>query len=217
MRTIKTSFAPLMTKEQYYKAKEDGKCVRCLGRDALPGKVMCEVCANKGKKYREETRKWLKKVGYCPRCGRNKLYGEEKTCPECLANAAIANKKYRQKHYGSDHEYYVMDIARLKEKGLCRGCRKNEVAEGHTYCLTCLIKKRKRTRLNHQYDFNDFIPRVERRSYGLCYRCGSPLDTDKNACSKCCKELVKNFKGKRGANSYWRFDNQFLTGGYARG
>jgi len=143
--------------------------------------------------------------------------GDEKRCPECLAKAYIANIKTRRKHYGSNHDYYVMDIAKLKENGLCRGCRRNKVAEGHTYCMTCLVKKRERDRQDRLKKTGDGLSRSERYSYGLCYRCGEPLDTDKRLCSTCCEATAKNFRGIRGTNAYWQADNKRVFGGAANG
>ena len=42
-------------------------------------------------------------------------------------------------------KYYKKDIARLKENGICRGCRKRKVVPGKTYCAICLEKKRIRS------------------------------------------------------------------------
>ena len=208
-----------MTKKQYYEYKEKGKCVRGCGRDAREGKAMCQECADKVSKYKRENREWAKKFNLCPRCLKNRLMGEEKICPECLAYAAEVNGRSRKKHYGSDHNYYVMDIARLKERGICRGCRTKKVAEGHTYCITCLIKKRERSKNERLKQTGFGISRSEYFSYGLCYRCGDKLDNeDKRLCSKCSKNVIKNFKGIRGTNSYWRNSNSQLTlGGVLRG
>ena len=201
-----------MTKDQYYTYKASGICVRCGGRKAEKDRVMCSSCAEKVRNAHRETIAWAKEHGFCPRCVKNRLMGEERICPECLADAAIKNKKSREKHYSSNHNYYVMDIARLKEQGLCRGCRKNKVSEGHTYCEACLFKKREKRKRYYEREKRGYIPRSERRSYGLCYRCGNPLDTDKGFCSECSEKVAKNFKGIRGTNAYWKADNQFLGG-----
>ena len=202
-----------MRKEEYYRYKSLGLCVRGCGRKAREGKTMCAECAERVRTYQVENRVWAKENGFCPRCLKNKLFGEERICPECLADAAIVNKRSREKHYGSGHDYYVRDIARLKKNGLCRGCRKSKVAEGHTYCPTCLIKKRSRRKRDYQYEIKDLIPRSERNYYNLCYRCGDPLDDiDKRLCSKCSESVVKNFKGIRSTNAYWKADNQLLRG-----
>ena len=201
-----------MTRKEYYRLKEQGKCVRGCGRMARQGKTMCTECAEKVRKYHEDNRKWAKQHNLCPRCLKNRLMGEEKICLECLANAAITNKKSREKNHGSNHNYYIMDIARLKENGLCRGCRKKKAAEGHTYCQSCLAKKRNRRRRDYQNETKNFIPRSERRAYGLCYNCGNPLDSDKGLCEKCSLEKAKNFKGIRSTNAYWKTQNQLLGG-----
>lgn len=205
-----------MTKKQYYSNKDRGICVRCGNRKAMPNHVMCKICNEKAKAYQRETRIWMREKGFCPRCGRNRLWGDEKICPECLANASISNKRSREKHYGSQHNYYVTDITQLKAEGLCRGCRKHKIVEGHTYCIACLAKKRERSRRDRL--FKSGLSRSERYSYGLCYTCGQPLDTDKRLCSKCTEKRIKNFKGIRGTNAYWRNDNAQLTlGGVLRG
>lgn len=179
---------------------------------AREGKTMCAECAEKVRKYHAENRAWAKEHNFCPRCMKNKLMGQEKICIECLADAAIINKRSREKNYGNNHNYYVMDIARLKERGICRGCRKNKVAEGHTYCQGCLAKKRIRRRRDYQRETKDFIPRSERRSFNLCYRCGDILDSNKGLCQKCSVDVAKNFKGIRGTNAYWKRDNQMIGG-----
>ena len=202
-----------MTKEKYYILKEQGLCVRGCGRKAREGKTMCAECAEYGKTYQDENRKWARKKGLCPKCLKNRLFGEEKTCPECLAYMAIVNKKSREKGFKNSHEWYVVDIAKLKKQGLCRSCRTKKVAEGHTYCPTCLSKKRERRRRYYQNETKNFIPRSERRSYGLCYRCGNPLDSDKGLCTACSESVVKNFKGIRGTNAYWKADNQLTFRG----
>lgn len=201
-----------MTKEQYYNYKQQGLCVRGCGRKAVAGKTMCDACAEKGRQYQRENREWARERGLCPRCMKNKLFGDEKICVECLADASIINRRNREKRYGSEHEYYIMDITRLKENGICRGCRKQKVVTGHTYCMSCLIKKREKSRRARQNETKNFIPRSERRSFNLCYNCGNPLDTDKGLCQKCSIAKAKNFKGIRSTNAYWKAENQLIGG-----
>ena len=173
---------------------------------------MCSECAAKVRNAKKADREWAKEHGFCPRCMKNKLFGDEKICPECLAYMYAVNIKSRQKNYGDNHTYYLKDIARLKEQRICRGCRKKKAAEGHTYCKECLAKKRIRRRRDYQRETENYIPRSERRFYGLCYRCGNPNDTDKGLCSECSEAVVKNFKGIRSTNAYWKADNQLLGG-----
>lgn len=198
---------------RYYGRKEKGICVDCGKKPAEEGKVLCTECKEKQHAYKNERRKWLKETGYCPKCGINKLFGDEKTCPECLAMCYANHRRYISNRYGTQHDYYVMDMTRLKEKGLCRGCRKNKRAEGHVYCEACLQKKRENDRQRRIRKGGDGIDRSERYSYGLCYRCGNPLDNDdKRLCSDCCEKAAKNFKGIRGTNAYWKSQNRLIWG-----
>lgn len=169
---------------------------------------MCSACAEQSKEYQRENREWAKAHKICPRCMKNRLFGNEKTCPECLADSYIRNQQSVARLYGTQHEQYVLRMKQKKEQGICRSCGK-KAAEGHTYCLECLLKRRGRWR-DYQRERGNFIPRSERRSYGLCYRCGQPLDTDKGLCSKCSESVAKNFKGIRSTNAYWRYDNDLL-------
>lgn len=130
-----------MSQSTYYKRKERGVCTRCGKTKPVEGKLMCQECADEQKEYRNKNRQFFRENNLCVRCGKNKVFGDEKECPECLAYMAEVNKKSREKH-GGNSSYYQKDIARLKENGICRGCRKRKVVPGKTYCEICLEKKK---------------------------------------------------------------------------
>lgn len=191
----KASFTPKrMSTETYARRKLQGICVKCGKNEAIANRVLCVSCAEKQRKYAKENRDFYKKHKICPRCGKNKLFGSENTCPECLAKNMIDCKKWQSKQGGSS-EYYKKDIAKLKEKGLCRSCRRRSVEQGHTYCPICLEKKREKSRLYRARtkDKKCEISRSERPSYGLCYTCGEKIDRDGRVCKKCAEKLQKNF------------------------
>lgn len=169
---------------------------------------MCFQCAESSKMYHRETRKFLKQMGLCPRCGKNKLFGDEKECPECVAMMYALNLKSMERRNFNAKEYYKKDIQRLKDKGICRRCRKRSVAEGHTHCAACLAKHREEGRKRRAYIKNKGISRSERPNYGLCYRCGANLDTDKRLCSKCSGKAISNLPKVRAENKLWKADNQ---------
>lgn len=200
-----------VTKKDYYDLKARGLCVRCGKNKAREGRVMCSTCAEKVNAYRTESIEWAREHNVCPKCMKNKLFGDEKTCPECLANQYARNRRSVIKLYETSHNQYVLRMKRKKEQGICRSCN-NKIAEGHTYCSKCLTKKRERSKHDRLIKGHDGIDRSERYYYGLCYRCGEPLDTDKRLCSKCCSNVVKNFKGIRGTNTYWKVSNRLLGG-----
>lgn len=199
----KASFTPeKMGKETYYRRKMEGICVLCGKEKAQKDKVCCHFCNEKTKESRRKHREFSNNHGLCPDCGKNKLFGQERRCPECLSRVYATNIKCRSKNKSYASEYYKKDILRLKFNGVCRGCRKKSVMPGHTYCENCLIKKRNKK----NSDVN--IPRSERYYYGMCYICGGLLDGEKKLCNKCSKRLANNFPKERPKNIYWLNDNK---------
>lgn len=193
----------------YERRKEQGLCVGCGKVPPRNGKIMCAECAEKQRVYREDTRKFFKSIGICPRCGKNKLFGDEKTCPECLAYAYAVNNKSKANRNFNSKEWYKKDIAMLKSQGLCRSCRKEKIAIGHTYCPSCLIKHRERAAKYKNKKDKSGLDRSERPNYGLCYFCGNPIDRDGRTCKKCA-EIVKKNLPKTGGNSLWKEQNKLI-------
>ena len=106
-------------------------------------------------------------------------------------------------------DYYRRDIARLKEQGLCRSCRKRKVADGHTYCSICLAKHNQRGKEYRKKKDKAGLERSERPNYGFCYICGEKIDRDGRVCKKCAERLTKNLPEERD-NKAWREDNQLI-------
>lgn len=174
------------------------------GREKTTDRVMCEECAEKSRIATQETRKYYKSLGLCPRCGKNKLFGDEKNCPECRAKMYEINKKSKKNQNFQQkekiREYYKKYSKKIKEQGICRRCAKRKVAEGHIYCSQCLIKHR--TEEKKRRDLG--IDRSERPNYGLCYFCGDPLDRAGRACKACSEKMKRNLPKKHFENKYWR-------------
>ena len=197
-----------MSQKTYYERKQKGICTKCGKNKAIEGKTMCQQCLDEQNEYRRKNREFFRKNNLCPACGKNKLFGDEKMCPECLAYMAEVNKKSREKH-GGNSAYYKRDIARLKENGICRGCRKRKVVTGKTYCAICLEKKRIRSKEYRRRKTGEGLRRSERPAYKLCYTCGSKLDREGRVCQKCADMMTSNLP-KIHDNKAWRDDNKFL-------
>lgn len=175
---------------------------------------MCSECAEKSRIDVREKREFMRNMGICPRCCKNKLFGSEKECPECAAMMYERNRKSVERRNACAADYYRKDIARLKSEGLCRGCRKRKVAVGKTYCPICLAKKRERGRIYRRKKDNA-IDRSERPNYGLCYTCGEPIDREGRTCARCA-EIMKNNLPDQRDNLAWRNDNKLIFGNGGR-
>ena len=198
-----------MSKTTYERRKSQGLCVGCGRVKAVQGRVMCAECAEKQKIYQRETREYLRNLGLCPRCGKNKLFGDEKECPECTAMMYEINQRSRKRRNVTAMDYYRKDIARIKEHGLCRSCRKRKVKEGHTYCSICLAKKREQGKEYRRKKDKIGLERSERPNYGFCYTCGEPLGREGRICKKCA-EIMTNNLPEKSDNLSWRKDNKLI-------
>lgn len=176
---------------------------------------MCAKCAEKQRIYQRETREHLRNLGLCPRCGKNRLFGNEKECPECTAMMYEINQRSIKKRGIISSEYYRKDITRLKDKGLCRSCRKRKVADGRTYCPICLAKRRERSKEYRRKKEKTGLERSERPNYGLCYTCGKPLDREGRICKKCADIMANNLPRNRD-NLAWRNSNKLIFGNGGR-
>ena len=199
-----------MSQNIYQKRKAMGVCVDCGKNKPVEGILSCEKCRIKNNKRHTENRVFYQSLGLCGRCGKNKLFGNEKECPECLAMMYAINIKSRKIHAQTGKDYYHREMKRLKENGMCRGCRKKKREEGHTYCTTCLIKKRERSRRDRMKKEKP-TDRSERVSNGLCYFCGNPIDRDGRSCKSCAERNTKNLPlDIGGKNEYWRQQNKLI-------
>ena len=137
-------------KKYYEEHKAKGLCRRCGGK-TLAGRVYCEKCAD----YYKQTRIFYQKMGFCPICKKNRIYGDEKTCPECLAKKNIQNPLYAAKakaegKYWASQEYNTersrAKYAKRKSEGICTKCGKRPAALDRTMCQICLDKAAERSR-----------------------------------------------------------------------
>ena len=170
---------------------------------------MCEECAEKQRIYVKESRAFFKSISMCPRCGKNKLFGDEKECPECLAMMYEINRKSKERRNTTSSDYFKKYYQQSKESGLCCDCRKRKAAKGHVYCQNCLAKRKERGRIYRRKKDNNELERSERPNYGLCYTCGNLLDRDGRICKKCADKMTKNLQSHH-INKIWENENKLI-------
>lgn len=188
-------------KTRYQALKEKGICVYCKTAPAEDGKTTCRICREKQRLQTAEKRRALKKMGFCPECGSNRIYGDETICPECAAKKYADNRKRRlgktEEEKAKERENAKEKRLQLIEKGICVKCRKRKAEKNKTRCQICNIQERNRAR-----SYRGCIARSERPAYGMCYFCGESIDTG-SICEKCKQRVSKNLP-ETNPNEYWR-------------
>lgn len=162
--------------------KEQGLCLKCgnpLDRDG----TYCVQCRKIITDQNTETRHFMQSIGICPRCQKNKLYGDEKQCPECSANGYSLTMRSRERlgreHYNSVHREWSRNNHQKRiELGICTRCGKRKPDNGYKTCGLCRDKDRKRKEKNNKPD------RRERYKNGLCYFCDNPIKDGYKVCER---------------------------------
>lgn len=190
-----------MTAKQrlYYKRKSVGLCTDC-GSPTEGGRRLCAACDEKRKAYVNETRAFFKSIGLCPRCGKNVIFKNESTCPECKAKNAIEAQERRDKDreaYNTQMaEYHKSAYAEKKEQGICPRCGKKKARKGYVLCEICRYKISQRRNERKAKTEAPKINRKERYKLGLCYFCDNPVKPGYKCCEKHCQMNAE--KGEKG-------------------
>lgn len=132
-------------------------------------------------------RAFYQSIGICPKCCKNVLTGDEKTCLECKA----LNAEYKAIKYESDIEYrrkFIQSVSnskrlrkqRRREQGLCIECGKRPPKKGIATCEWCREKANARKREKYE-------PLTKRKQWienGLCFLCGDECDPGYKVCKR---------------------------------
>ena len=191
------------------KRQEQGLCPTCgkpLDRDGY----YCTECNAKHNKYIQETRAFLRNLGICPVCGKEKLFGDEKQCIECRLKANERRKPLTDEQKERYSKHFKIQQKELRdsrsEQGICPRCGKRQVAKGKKKCQICLdydaYIHRKRT-------FNQKDIKEYRKENHLCYHCGKEIDReDGQLCQSCLERCKQAGLASGGKNKYWENDNK---------
>ena len=170
-------------------AKEQGLCTKCFKplEDSRLGKSTCENCA--AKRRASNTTSWIfyQSIGICPRCTKNKIIGDEKSCLEC--RAMMAEKKAKKmkdanirQHSNEVHNAWQRrHIAELREQGMCTKCGKRQADKGYKRCGICRAKQRDYCREKRLQ--KDSIKQI-RLNNGLCIWCDTPQKEGYKICEQ---------------------------------
>lgn len=188
----------------YHKNIAEGRCGQCGKINDRPNRALCSECTKKDIERQTEIRKWYREQGFCPKCKKNKLMGDEKTCVECRAADANLHQKIRDnntKAYNAHMATYHKSLYdKRKEQGLCPVCGKPNKDKRYITCPICRDKKNRRTQPK-------FL-REERIKNGLCIWCDNPV---KNGYKICEKHYQMNCeKAKKSNKDYMIKTNKIL-------
>lgn len=118
---------------------------------------------------------YYKRIGICPYCRRNKLFGEEKSCPECRAKATELSSKRDKIRYNKNHADWSRKVYQERKlKGICVRCGKRKANKGYVRCEYCRIKDEAARQIRDYH-----LSRYER---GLCRWCDNPIENGYKVC-----------------------------------
>lgn len=192
---------------RYQERKSNGLCVQC-GKANEDGRSSCPGCRARENERKRQDRIFYAAHGLCTRCGKNSVFGEDRTCFECRAKDLVSKgRRDRDKMKKKDSEGFQRRYRARSEQGICVGCGRRRAAEGKKRCETCA----RRDTAAHMKTYwkkkaaSGGIPRNERRLHGFCYICNGRLDRDGKVCSRC-HERLKAMAAKK--SDYWKRDNE---------
>ena len=118
---------------------------------------------------------YYKRIGVCPYCHKNRLFGEEKSCPECRAKSTEYSRKRDRISYNKTHaEWSKKTYEERKSKGICTRCGKRKAKPGQLRCEFCIKKADESRRVRDWH-----LSRFER---GLCRWCDNPIEPGYKVC-----------------------------------
>lgn len=138
--------------------------------------------------------KYYKEHGICPQCGIREHAPGRVRCEICLAQNAESKQKkiesenlqQRQARLSNVNIYRRKMRSNRKDNGKCIWCGKPLSMYSTCFCPDCRIKNQRRNELR-----KNGIPRSERHTYGICYRCGkNPILPGKKLCKACYEQCI---------------------------
>lgn len=166
---------------RYQLAKQQKKCPQCGCDMTGQDRVTCEDCIKRQSKQKAKNIMYYRKMGKCPYCKVNYIYGDEGYCPECRVMRTEWSTKSRNIHreeYNEKHRKYSKEkYDERKKLGICTRCGKRNVTDRFTTCAICRDKiQRNKKPKEHKI--------TGRTVTGLCFFCSEPAKDGYKVCEK---------------------------------
>ncbi len=202
------------TKKHREKHKVAGLCVNCSD-NSIDGSQYCEKHRNSQRlsqrKCDEEWRLQKTNAGLCSDCGENKPISGKRICKQCkdayversrklrikridnglcarCEEPAVFKRKMCEKHLEENRLKEKRKRERRKDKNICIKCGQQPPRPGKVQCFPCSeIDKDKHNAAKMDVYY-------QRRSAGVCVRCGEPTDNFSVHCDKCSMYMRKKDK-----------------------
>lgn len=167
------------TRKMFETRKANGLCLNC-GKPMDREGRNCIACTEKKTKYNKEVRAMFRRYGICPKCGKEKLWGDEKNCIECRTKYSERAMATRDKdHYNQLHRDWARaEHQRRIENGMCTRCNKRKADYGYKTCGVCREKGRKAYIEKRSNPYR----KEKRLAAGLCYFCDNPIKEGFRVC-----------------------------------
>lgn len=181
-------------------AKEKGLCCLCWEPIDRVG-IYCKKCLIKERERHKRDRIWYLENRICPNCRKEKIFGDERSCPECAAKNYTRLQKYGKEIWKERERNYSARRKEIREeyysKGICFQCRKRKIEEGKKKCRICLDK-------DAEVHRKRFVNRREEQvAKGMCYQCIKEKATNGKLCKSCYDKAVANLEKVRKNSEYY--------------
>ena len=132
-----------------------------------------------------DERVFFQDLKICPYCHVERLFGSEKSCPECRAKQAeeraIHRENNRERYNVKMRTYHKALYENRIAQGICPRCGKRKVEEGFRRCARCRAVDGEKRRIKGL----DIVKGGENRvKNGQCYWCGEPVKAGYKVCEK---------------------------------